>query len=264
MYDSFIEITRYERYERLTNLISQGEHEILSFFIRYHHFSEKKYTGGLHKSTHNLKGELMNPTQDPQPGKWQLFRIWAIIGLQSFGGGASTQFLIQHVFIEKHRWLSMEEYTHLWNLCVLTPGINLVALTVLIGKKLGGFWGIVVSLAGMLLPSAAITCALAATFQVFEHNAAVQAVVRGIISATGGIMLLVGFNFARPLIKRGVKESVFFLLGSSAIVAACALVIIFLKLSVIVVVLASALLGIIFFSSRPDVPRLNKDEGRHS
>jgi len=103
--------------------------------------------------------------QDPRPSKWQLFRIWASVGLQSFGGGASTTFLIQRAFIQKHRWLSMEEFMHLWNLCILTPGINLVALTVLIGKKLGGTWGIVVSLAGMLLPSAVITCLLAAIFK---------------------------------------------------------------------------------------------------
>ena len=88
--------------------------------------------------------------QDPRPSKWLLFRIWAGVGLQSFGGGASTQFLIQRAFIEKHRWLSMEEYTRLWSLCILTPGINIVALTVLIGKKLGGTRGIIASHAGIL------------------------------------------------------------------------------------------------------------------
>jgi chromate transporter len=200
--------------------------------------------------------------QDLRPGKWQLFLTWAGIGLQSFGGGASTQFLIQRVFIEKHRWLSYDEYTYLWNLCVLTPGINLVALTVLIGKKLGGAWGIAVSLAGMLVPSAAITCGLAATFQLVEHISAVQAVLRGVIPATGGIMLLVGFNYARPIIKRGTQEGIFFLLGSGAIVAAGALVVILLKLSVIVVVLACALLGIIFFSSRPATQALKEARER--
>lgn len=110
--------------------------------------------------------------QDPRPSTWQLFRIWAGVGLQSFGGGASTTFLIQRAFIEKHRWLSIEEFMHLWSLCLLTPGINLVALTVLIGKKLGGTRGIVASLAGMLLPSAAITCLLAAIFKQIEHVAA--------------------------------------------------------------------------------------------
>src|SRR5438552_6106274 len=192
--------------------------------------------------------------QDPRPGTWQLFLIWASVGLQSFGGGASTTFLIQRAFIEKHRWLSMKEFMHLWNLCLLTPGINLVALTVLIGKKLGGTWGIVASLAGLLLPSATITCLLAAIFKQIEHVAAVQAVLRGVIPATGGIMLLVGLNFALPLIRRGYKEGFLYLLASSVVVLACALAVIFFKLSVIAVGLAAFFPGPLFFSPRASSP----------
>jgi len=197
--------------------------------------------------------------QDPRPGKWRLFRIWASIGLQSFGGGASTTLLIQRAFIEKHTWLSMEEFAHLWNLCILTPGINLVALTVLIGKKLGGTWGIVVSLAGLLLPSATITCLLAALFIQIEHIAAVQAIFRGVVPATGGIMLVVGLNFALPLIRKGYKEGYIYLLVSSVLLIACALAVIFLKLSVIIVILAAASLGTLFFSSR-SAPPLHEEE----
>ncbi|HYA99403.1 MAG TPA: chromate transporter [Ktedonobacteraceae bacterium] len=198
--------------------------------------------------------------QDPRPGKWQLFRIWASIGLQSFGGGASTTFLIQRAFIEKHKWLSMEEFIYLWNLCILTPGINLVALTVIIGKKLGGTWGIAISLAGMLLPSAAITCLLTAIFLQIENVAAVQAVFRGIIPATGGIMLLVGLNFALPLIRKGYKEGIFFLFLSGAITLTCAFAVIFLKLSVIIVILGAAILGTFLFSSKSTPPLYENDQ----
>ena len=200
--------------------------------------------------------------QDPRPGKWQLFRIWASIGLQSFGGGASTTLLIQRAFIEKHKWLSMEEFAHLWNLCILTPGINLVALTVLIGKKLCGSWGIVISLAGMLLPSATITCLLAALFIQIEHVAAVQAIFRGVIPATGGIMLVVGLNFALPLIRKGSKEGFFYLLVSGILIFACALAVIFLKLSVIIVILGAAFLGTLFFSSKSVPPLLEEEQGK--
>jgi len=188
--------------------------------------------------------------QDLRPGKWQLFRVWAAIGLQSFGGGASMTFLIQRAFIEKHKWLSMEEFAYLWNLCILTPGINLVALTVLIGKKLGGTWGIAISLVGMLLPSATITCLLTAIFIQIENVAAVQAVFRGVIPATGGILLVVGLNFALPLIRKGFKQGFFYLLVSGCVTIACALAVIFLKLSVIIVILGAAFLGTLFFSSR--------------
>ena len=199
--------------------------------------------------------------QDPRPGKWQLFRIWASIGLQSFGGGASTTFLIQRAFIEQHQWLSMEEFIYLWNLCILTPGINLVALTVLIGKKLGGAWGIAISLAGMLLPSAAITCLLAAIFIQVENVAAVQAVFRGVIPATGGILLVVGLNFALPLIRKGYKEGVFFLLVSAALTIFCAFAVIFLKLSVIIVILGAAFVGNILFSSKSTPPLYEEEHG---
>src|SRR3989442_15706841 len=134
--------------------------------------------------TRHLAGACSMELRNPRPGKWQLFRIWASIGLQSFGGGASTTLLIQRAFIEKYKWLSMEEFAHLWNLCILTPGINLVALTVLIGKKLAGTRGIAASLAGLLLPSAIITCLLTAGFKTVENQPAVQAILRGVIPAT--------------------------------------------------------------------------------
>lgn len=199
--------------------------------------------------------------QDPHPGKWQLFRIWAGIGLQSFGGGASTNFLIQRTFIEKHKWLTIEEFLYFWNLCVLTPGINLIAVTVLIGRKLGGVGGIVVSLAGLLLPSALITCLLTVGFKSVEHIPAVQAILRGVVPATGGIMLLVGLNFALPLIRRGYKEGIIYLLISGALVAAFALAVLVLKLSVIVVVLSAVVLGALIFRRKSAVPALESRNG---
>ena len=194
--------------------------------------------------------------QDPRPGKWQLFRIWASIGLQSFGGGASTNFLIQRTFIEKHKWLTIEEFLYFWNLCVLTPGINLIAVTVLIGRKLGGVGGIAVSLAGMLLPSALITCLLTLGFTSVEHVPAVQAILRGVVPATGGIMLLVGLNFALPLIRRGYKDGIFYLLISCAFIIAFALAVLLLKISVIVVILSAILLGALTFRNKSAAPLL--------
>lgn len=190
----------------------------------------------------------------PPPGPWRLFRIWATVGFQSFGGGSSAQFLIQRAFIEQHRWLSAEEYLHLWGLCILTPGINMIALTVLIGRKLGGVRGIAASLAGLLLPSATITCILAAVFAHIAGVAAVGATLRGIVPATGGVMLLVGSNFARPLLRRAREEGVFALLASCAVILACTLAVILLKLSVIVVILGAIALGALFFTRRPAPP----------
>ena len=205
----------------------------------------------------------MKSVHDPLPTPWQLFRIWAAIGFQSFGGGASAQFLIQRVFIDQHGWLTAEEYLHLWGLCILTPGINMIALTVLIGRKMAGVLGIVASLTGLLVPSATITCLLAALFRHLEGVTAVQAILRGVVPATGGVMLLVGANFARPLLRRGYDEGTFALLASCVLIIACALVVILLKLSIIVVIIGAIGLGALFFTRRPAPPIVEEKQVTH-
>lgn len=199
---------------------------------------------------------FMYTTQDSAaPGVWTLLRIWAGIGLQSFGGGASTQLLIWREFVDKRAWIGADEMGRFWSLCQLTPGINLVALTILIGRKLGGPWGIVVSLAGMLLPSATATCFLAAGFEVVQHSPVIHAVLRGVIPATAGIMAIVAVNFAQPLIRRARKEGLHSLSISGGLMLISALALIVLKFSIILVLVGVAVLGMVIFTPwRAPVP----------
>ncbi|GHO44617.1 chromate transporter [Ktedonospora formicarum] len=190
-----------------------------------------------------------------QPSNWKLLGLWSLIGLQSFGGGSSTTFLIQSTFIDKHHYITMEEYAHFWNLCVFNPGINLIGMTVLIGRKLGGTWGIVVSLTGLLLPSAGVTCLLTALFSSIQDNPVVQAVMRGVVPATAGLMLLVGARFAQPLLQQAHTEGWKTLLICSSLIIICAITIIVLQISVIPVLVGTALISMLIFTSwrgKPD------------
>jgi chromate transporter len=185
---------------------------------------------------------------DSRPSTRQLFGIWASIGLQSFGGGASTTFLIQRAFIERHCWITIEEFTQLWSLSLLAPGINLVGITVLLGKRMGGTRGIVASLAGLLLPSATITCLLTALFVQVEQQAAVQAALRGVIPATAGIMALVLVNFAQPITRGWRQTGLFRLLLSGVLVAIFAVAVIRWNVSAIIIVIAAACLGVLLYT----------------
>lgn len=198
----------------------------------------------------------------PHPSAWRLLGIWAGIGLQSFGGGASTTLLIQRTFIEKYRWVTAEEFTRLWGLCLLTPGINLIAITVLLGKRLSGWRGIIASLAGLLIPSGVITCLLAALFAQVEHSAAIQAVVRGVVPATGGVMALVAVNFARPLFQRGADTGPLRIALTAILALAGGLAVIIFNVSAIIVVIGCALLGALLFAPPPPPPPQNHAETR--
>lgn len=189
--------------------------------------------------------------ETPYPSAWRLLGIWTGIGLQSFGGGASTTLLIQRTFIEKYRWVTAQEFTRLWSICMLTPGINLIAITALLGKRLGGWRGIVASLTGLLIPSGVITCLLAALFAQVEHSTTVQAVLRGIVPATGGVMALVAVNFARPLLRRSAANGPLRIALTAVLAVAGGLAVIIFNVSAIVIVIAAALIGALLFASAP-------------
>jgi chromate transporter len=187
----------------------------------------------------------------PRPGAWTLLGIWTSIGLQSFGGGASTTFLIYRIFVEKRGWLLPEEYNRFWNLCVMAPGINLVGMTILIGRKLGGWRGVCASLGGLLVPSAAITCLLTAGFVSIQRFPATQAILQGVIPATAGIMLVVGIKYAQPLLKELHAEGNWRLIIGLALVLLSTLAIILLQIAIPLVLVGTALLSILFFNKAP-------------
>lgn len=193
-------------------------------------------------------------SQNLKPGAWKLFRIWGGIGLQSFGGGSSTTYLAYHTFVDQYNWLLPEEYNRLWNLSVMAPGSNILALTLLIGRKLGGVRGLFASLAGLLIPSATITCLLTAGFLSIQHVPAVQALVRGVVPATAGITLVVGIRYAQPLIKELRAEGLVRLIIGLSITTLVILAILLLQASVALVLVGAALLSIMVFVNPPPRP----------
>src|SRR5215211_2098728 len=107
-------------------------------------------------------------TKSP-PSAWRQLRIWLNIGIQSFGGGAATLYLIRREAVDRRGWLSDAEYARYWGICQIAPGINILGLVILIGWQVSGAAGVALALAGLLLPSAAITILLTALYSRIEH-----------------------------------------------------------------------------------------------
>lgn len=141
-------------------------------------------------------------SSQPPPSSLAIFRIWLSLGLQSFGGGAATLALIRRAAVDRHRWVTEAEFARFWSLVQLAPGINLMALTVLIGKRTAGARGIAPALAGLLLPSAGVTILLTACYQRVQDAPPVRDALHGIIPATVGLGLVTAWQIARPLLDR--------------------------------------------------------------
>jgi chromate transporter len=136
----------------------------------------------------------------------ELLRIWFGIGIQSFGGGAATLTMIRRAAVDERQWVTAEEFTRFWGICQIAPGINLLALTILLGWRVAGLAGMLLSLLGLLLPSASITIMLTASYATIRELDVVQAAVRAIIPATCGLGLLLSWRMAKPPIDESRRE----------------------------------------------------------
>jgi chromate transporter len=148
-------------------------------------------------------------------------KLWLTIGLQSFGGGATTLALIRSIAVEQEGWLSEGEFTNNWALVQAVPGINLLALTILVSRKAAGLKGVILALLGLLVPSITITLILTVVYQRIQTLELVETALDGVIPATIGLGLLTATKMLRPLLVTSLREgqnsflsSVVLLLGS--------------------------------------------------
>lgn len=172
-----------------------------------------------------------------------LFWAWFSIGAQSFGGGSSTLFLIRRVIVEQRGWIRDDEVTKAWAICQLPPGINLLALTTLLGWRLGGVRGIGAALGGLLIPSVTITIVATAIYRSVQDMRVVQAALQGVMPATIGLGILMSWQLARPLLAASRAENWWSFGLSIALIGGSSLAVLITDLPIILVLVAGGLCG---------------------
>jgi chromate transporter len=177
----------------------------------------------------------------PRPSVGQILRVWLGLGLQSFGGGTATLYLIQRAIVEERRWITAEDFARSWGVCQIAPGINLVAMTILIGWRLRRSTGVALAMFGLLFPSVTITILMTALYHHFREMEAVRAALQGIVPGTIGLGLLLAWRTARPLLKESRRESRSSLGLSLVLVAASAGLVSLTPLPVVVVLWSTGL-----------------------
>ncbi|MGI4788394.1 MAG: chromate transporter [Janthinobacterium lividum] len=161
---------------------------------------------------------------DTPPSAWRLLRVWLALSFQSFGGGTATLALIRRAAVESEGWVTQAEFGRFWGLVQLAPGINLLALTILIGRRAAGVPGMVLALLGLLLPSVVVTILLTAGYSHVQHVAWVQAALRGIIPAVVGLGLVTVWQIAQPLLSGSRRAGTASLLCSLLVLLGSALI----------------------------------------
>jgi chromate transporter len=156
---------------------------------------------------------MQNP--EPPPTATQLFLIFTRIGLTSFGGGLSGWLFRE--FVQRHRWLTEEEFVSGLAICQTLPGVNVSNMAIWIGYRLRGTLGAVVSTIGIVVPAAILIVLIAVAFSTLTQIPLFHAALVGASAAAIGLSLSMGIAIARriprKLLPLGIMAATFAAIG---------------------------------------------------
>jgi chromate transporter len=151
--------------------------------------------------------------------------------------------LIRGEFVERRGWVTEDEFARYWALVQAAPGINLLALTILIGRKTGGAVGVGLALLGLLAPSVPITILLTAGYEHIRDVRWVHSAVRGIVPATVGVGICIMSQMALPVLRAARARGAFaFGIAVTTVIVSAGIVLVQPR-AVVVVLLAAGLTG---------------------
>ncbi|MDD7972196.1 chromate efflux transporter [Roseinatronobacter alkalisoli] len=144
----------------------------------------------------------------PYPTLAAAIRIWARIGLLSFGGPAGQIALMHRILVEEQRWLGEKRFLHALNYCMLLPGPEAMQLAVYIGwlmhRTLGGI------IAGVLfvLPGVVAIMALSWIYALYGNAGPVEALFFGLKAAVLAIVVQAVLRIGSRALKNGAMLAI--------------------------------------------------------
>ena len=120
---------------------------------------------------------------------WHLWCVYLKIGLFGFGGGYAMLSLIQYEVVDKHHWLSLQEFTDVVAISQMTPGpIGINSATYIGYTVTGNVWGSVIATIAVCLPSFVLVLLISFFFGRFKQNKYVAAAFTGLRPMTVGLI----------------------------------------------------------------------------
>jgi chromate transporter len=133
------------------------------------------------------------------PGLVALFVAFAQMSLAGFGG---VLVFARRAIVDRHRWMSAEEFNETFALCHFLPGPNIVNLSVVFGSRFRGIPGSLAAFAGLIGPPVVIVTILAALYARFGEVDALRRILAGVSCAAVGLLISVVFRMMMPLIRK--------------------------------------------------------------
>lgn len=141
-------------------------------------------------------------TDDQPTTLWEIACLFLKLGTTAFGGPAAHIAMLQHEVVERRGWLSREEFLDHLGASNLIPGPTSTELVIHVGRKKGGWPGLLVAGTCFILPAALMVGVLASAYVRYGSLPAVSGLLYGVKPVVIAIILQALWKLGRSAIKR--------------------------------------------------------------
>ena len=131
----------------------------------------------------------------------KLFFSTLYLSTFTFGGGYVIVSLLKNKFVDELGWITQDEMMDLVAIAQSTPGSIAVNGAIVVGYKIAGILGILVSILGAVLPPFVILTVISAVYSVFKQNFAIQALLTGMKSGVSAVIISVVVDMGMGIVK---------------------------------------------------------------
>lgn len=169
---------------------------------------------------------------------WTLFTSMLYISAFTFGGGFVIVTFMKKKFVDDLHWINEDEMLDMTALAQSAPGAIAVNAAILVGRRVAGFTGMIVSVLGTIIPPITILAVISLFYKAFATNPWVAAVLGGMQAGVAAVICDVVWNLGAKVVKEKSAMSIAIMAGAFIATA-------FFKVNVIVIILCAAALGVI-------------------
>lgn len=167
---------------------------------------------------------------------FKLFISTFYLSAFTFGGGFVIIPLMRKKFVEEYGWIDEKEMLDLTAIAQSSPGAIAVNAAILVGYRLAGIAGAMITVVGTVLPPLLILSVLSVAYKEIQHNLVVKYILRGMQAGVAAVIMDVVVSLVSGQFKK--KKIVPIVVMCSAFIA----VFIF-NIDVIYVILISGVVG---------------------
>jgi chromate transporter len=150
----------------------------------------------------------MNRETPAIPSFRTALKVWAKVGLLSFGGPAGQIALMHRMLVDEKRWIGERRFLHALSYCMLLPGPEATQLATYIGWMLHGVRGGLAAGILFVLPGAAVMLALSATYALYHALPAIAALFLGVKAVVLAIVIEAILRIGRRALRNRVAVAI--------------------------------------------------------